>query len=161
MESKLDGYDVIDDVDIQKYATIVLGATTKRLTARDAAKADMLVRRAKKRLQNMYQGNVVMQGEFRMACSGFVRLYEFLSLASSFGDPEMEKKNGYVRDLLEILDTGGHGGVSVKDKINFEQFTQREVGDTGTKDRAHPSDPMVQLAGVSTKHKMLTKIFDR
>lgn len=151
MESKLDGYDVIDDDDVEKYATIVLGATTKRLTARDAAKADMLVRRAKKRLQNMYQGNVVMQGEFRMACSGFVRLYEFLSLASSFGDPEMEKKYGYVRDLLEILDTGGHGGVSVKDKINFEQFTQREVGDTGTKDRAHPSDPMVQLAGVSTR----------
>ena len=150
-ESRLDGYDVIDDDDVEKYAAIVLGATTKKLTQKDAAKADMLVRRAKKRLESMYQGNVVMQGEFRMACSGFVRLYEFLSLASSFGDPEMEKKYGYVRDLLEILDTGGHGGVSVKDKINFEQFTQKEVGDTGTKDRAHPSDPMVQLAGVSTR----------
>ena len=151
MESKLDGYDVIDDDDVEKYAAIVLGATTKKLSQKDASKADMLVRRAKKRLESMYQGNVVMQGEFRMACSGFVRLYEFLSLASSFGDAEMEKKYGYVRDLLEILDTGGHGGVSVKDKINFEQFTQREVGDTGTKDRAHPSDPMVQLAGVSAR----------
>ncbi len=151
MESKLDGYDVIDDDDVERYAAIVLGAATKKLTQRDAAKADMLVRRAKKRLESMYQGNAVMQGEFRMACSGFVRLYEFLSLASSFGDAEMEKKYGYVRDLLEILDTGGHGGVSVKDKINFEQFTQKEVGDTGTKNRAHPSDPMVQLAGVSTR----------
>ena len=151
MESKLDGYDVIDDDDVEKYAAIVLGATTKKLTAKDAAKADKLVRRAKTRLENMYHGNVVMQGEFRMACSGFVRLYEFLSLASSFGDAEMEKKYGYVRDLLEILDTGGHGGVSVKDKINFDAFTQKEVGQTGTGDNAHPSDPMVQLAGVSTR----------
>ncbi|MDO4808017.1 MAG: DEAD/DEAH box helicase family protein [Coriobacteriales bacterium] len=151
MGSKLDGYDVIDDDDVERYAAIVLGATTKKLSQRDAAKADILVRRAKKRLENMYQGNVALQGEFRMTCSGFVRLYEFLSLASSFGDAEMEKKYGYVRDLLEILDTGGHGGVSVKDKINFERFTQKEVGDTGTKHRAHPSDPMVRLAGVSTR----------
>ena len=63
----------------------------------------------------------------------------------------MPKKYGYVRDLLEILDTGGHGGVSVKDKINFDHFTQKEVGQTGTGDAAHPSDPMIRLPGVSTR----------
>ena len=39
----------------------------------------------------------------------------------------------------------------MKDKINFDKFTQKEIGDTGTKDREHPSDPMVSLAGVSTR----------
>ena len=151
MESKLDGYDVIDDDDVEKYAEVVLGATVKKLDAKQAAKADKYVRRAKTRLENMYHGNIVLQGEFRMTCKGFVRLYEFLSLASPFGDANMEKKYGYVRDLLEILDTGGHGGVSVKDKINFDKFTQKEIGDMGTKDRAHPSEPMVKLTGVNTK----------
>jgi len=149
-ETKLDGYDVIDGDDVEKYAAIVRGAATKKLSAREAAKADMLVRRAKTRLENMYHGNLVVQKEFRLTCSGFVRLYEFLSLASPFGDADMEKKYGYVRDLLEILDTGGHGGVSVKDKINFDQFTQKEVGQTGTGDNAHPSRPIVKLPGVST-----------
>lgn len=151
IETRLDGYDVIDGDDVDKYAEIVRGATTKKLTARDAAKAEKFVRRAKTRLENMYLGDLVKQGEFRMTCSGFVRLYEFLSLASSYGDADMEKKYGYVRDLLEILDTGGHGGISVKDKINFDKFTQREIGDMGTKDRAHPSKPMISLAGVSTR----------
>ena len=150
-EARLDGYDVIDEDDVEKYAAVVRGAATKRLTARDAAKADRLVRRAKTRLENMYQGNETKQKEFRLACSGFVRLYEFLSLASPFGDADMEKKYGYVRDLLEILDTGGHGGVSVKDKINFDHFTQKEVGQTGTGGAAHPSDPMIRLPGVSTR----------
>jgi type I restriction enzyme R subunit len=151
IEMRLDGYDVIDDDDVDKYAEIVRGAATKKLTAREAAKAEKLVRRAKTRLENMYRGDLVKQGEFRLTCSGFVRLYEFLSLASSYGDAEMEKKYGYVRDLLEILDTGGHGGISVKDKINFDKFTQKEIGDTGTKDREHPSDPVITLAGVSTR----------
>ena len=151
IEMRLDGYDVIDDDDVDKYAEIVRGAATKKLTAREAAKAEKLVRRAKTRLENMYRGDLVKQGEFRLACSGFVRLYEFLALASSYGDADMEKKYGYVRDLLEILDTGGHGGISVKDKINFDKFTQKEIGDTGTKDREHPSDPMISLAGVSTR----------
>ena len=151
IETRLDGYDVIDEDDVEQYAEIVRGAATKKLTARDAAKASALVRRAKIRLENMYRGDLVRQGEFRLTCSGFVRLYEFLSLASSYGDANMEKKYGYVRDLLEILDTGGNGGISVKDKINFDKFTQKEVGDMGTKDRAHPSDPMVSLAGVSTR----------
>lgn len=150
-ESKLDGYDVIDVDDVDKYAEIVKGATIKKLTAKEASKASMLVRRAKTRLENMYHGNLVKQAEFRMTCSGFVRLYEFLSLASSFGDVEMEKKYGYVRDLIEILETGGYGGVSVKDKINFDKFTQKEIGDTGTKDNAHPSDPMVSLPGVGAR----------
>lgn len=151
IETRLDGYNVIDEDDVDKYAEIVRGATTKKLTARDAAKASKLVQRSKTRLESMYHGDLVKQGEFRMTCSGFVRLYEFLSLASSFGDADMEKKYGYVRDLLEILDTGGHGGISVKDKINFDKFTQKEIGDMGTKDRAHPSEPMVSLAGVSTR----------
>ena len=150
IEMRLDGYNVIDEDDVDKYAEIVRGATTKKLTARDVAKASKLVQRSKTRLESMYHRDLVKQGEFRMTYSGFVRLYEFLSLASSFGDADMEKKYGYVRDLLEILDTGGHGGISVKDKINFDKFTQKEIGDMGTKDRAHPSDSMVSLAGVST-----------
>lgn len=151
IESKLDGFDVIDHEDVEKYAEIVRGASTKKLTGREAARADQLVRRSKTRLENLYPGNAVKQGEFRLACSGFVRLYEFLALASAYGDIAMEKKYGYVRDLLEILDTGGHGGVSVRDKINFEKFTQKEIGDTGTKDEPHPSNPMVSLAGVKTE----------
>ena len=151
IESRLDGYGVIDPEDVDKYAEIVLGATVKKLDSKKAARAAALVQRAKTRLQNMYHGNLVAQGEFRMTCSGFVRLYEFLSLASPFGDADMEKKYGYVRDLLEVLDTGGTGGVPVRDKINFDKFAQREIGDKGTKGAAHPSDPMVSLAGVSTR----------
>ena len=151
VEEKLDGYDVIDDEDVEKYAEVVRGATTKKLTAKDAAKASKLVRRAKTRLESMYHGNLATQREFRLACSGYVRLYEFLSLASSYGDVDKEKKYGYVRDLLEILDTGGTDGVSVKDKINFDSFTQKEIGPTGTGDNEHPSDPMVSLAGVSAR----------
>lgn len=147
---KLEGYNVIDDSDVEQYAQIVAGARVKKLDGRRAAKAAGFVRRAKTRLENMYYGNEVVQREFRMACSGYVRIYEFMSLASSFGDEEMEKLYEYVRELLVILDWGNSGGVSIKDKINFEKFQQHEVGNTGTGRSEHPSDPIVKLPGVAT-----------
>lgn len=147
---KLEGYNVIDEADVRQFAEIVAGASVKKLDARKAARAAGLVRRAKQRLESMYYGDEVTQAEFRMACSGFIRLYEFMSLASSFGDAEMEKLYGYVRELIEILDRGSTMGVSIKDKINFERFHQQEVGNTGTKGNPHPSDPMVKLPGVGT-----------
>lgn len=145
----LDGFNVIDEDDVEKYAEIVQGAAVKKINSTQAAKAWRYVQRAKNRLMSQY--SVDNQADFRAACKSFIRLYEFLSLASSFGDPEMEKKYGYVRDLVQILNTGDHGGISVKDKINVVSVSQKELGDMGTKDHAHPSNPMIKLSGASTR----------
>ena len=59
---------------------------------------------------------------FYQNCRGFVRLYEFLSMASSFGDPELHKKYVFVNLLLTYLVVGNSGGISLKDKIQATNF---------------------------------------
>lgn len=161
MESKVDGYNVLDEDDIDKVSQIIYGSD-KKITAKDSVKINQLIDRAILRLENMYDED--HQKEFRQACKNFVKLYNFLSIASPFGDAELHKKYVFVDQLLTHLIYGNGGGVNLKDKINATNFRQENQGDKGIK-KAHPSTPLVALSGVEIKltvseEKRLSEIID-
>lgn len=147
LEARVDGYDVLDEDDIEKMSAIIYGSG-KKLTAKDSARINQLIDRAIRRLSTMYDED--KQKAFRLACRGFVKLYGFLSIASTFGDAELHKKYIFIDEMLTHLVFGNGGGVNLKDKINATNFRQENQGDKGNK-HSHASNPMVALSGVEIK----------
>ena len=145
LETKLDGYNILDDRDIATVTEIVYNPKGEKATAKSSRKIEQCIMRAINTLKNQYDEE--HQKEFKANCRAFCRLYTFLSLASSFADPELHKKYVFVDILLTHLITGNSGGIDIKDKINATNFVQKELGDKGNK-KAHASAPNVKLAGV-------------
>ena len=145
LENKLDGYNVLDDRDIETVAEIVYNPNGDKATAKSSRRIEQCVMRAINTLKNQYDEE--HQKEFKAICRAFCRLYTFLSLASSFADTDLHKKYVFVDILLTHLLTGNNGGIDIKDKINATNFVQKELGDKGNK-KGHASVPNVKLAGV-------------
>ena len=145
LENKIDGYCVLDDRDIETVAQIIYNPEGKRATAKDDLRVTQCIRRAINTLKNQYDEE--RQKEFQKSCRGFVRLYTFLSLASSFGDAELHKKYIFIELLLKNLINGNSGGVNLKDKINASNFVQQNQGDQGNK-KGHASAPDIRLSAV-------------
>lgn len=145
LENKIDGYCVLDDRDIETVAQIVYNPEGRRATAKDDLKVTQCIRRAINSLKHQYDEE--RQKDFQKSCRGFLRLYTFLSLASSFGDAELHKKYVFIDLLLKNLITGNNGGVNIKDKINASNFVQQNQGDHGNK-KGHASAPDIRLSVV-------------
>lgn len=144
LENKIDGYLVIDERDIETVAQIVYNPNGKA-TAKDNRRIDQCIQRTLMVLKKQYGEE--QQKEFQKTCRSFVRLYNFLSLASSFSDPELHKKYVFIDILLTNLINGNNGGIDLKDKINATHFVQENQGDHGVKN-SHASSPNVHLSGV-------------
>lgn len=162
LENKIDGYNVLDDRDVDTVASIVYNPKGKRTTAKEDRLVYQCIQRAVNVLKNQF--NEDHQRAFTKNCRGFVRLYEFLSMASSFGDPELHKKYVFVNLLLTYLVVGNSGGISLKDKIQATNFLQVNQGDKGNKQR-HASAPNVKLSGADVgltvdEVKHLSEIID-
>ena len=162
LENKIDGYNVLDDRDVDTVASIVYNPKGKRTTAKEDRLVYQCIQRAVNVLKNQF--NEDHQRAFTKNCRGFVRLYEFLSMASSFGDPELHKKYVFVNLLLTYLLVGNSGGISLKDKIQATNFVQESQGDKGNKQR-HASAPNVKLSGADVgltvdEVKHLSEIID-
>ena len=162
LENKIDGYNVLDDRDVDTVASIVYNPKGKRTTAKEDRLVYQCIQRAVNVLKNQF--NEDHQRAFTKNCRGFVRLYEFLSMASSFGDPELHKKYVFVNLLLTYLVVGNSGGISLKDKIQATNFVQESQGDKGNKQR-HASAPNVKLSGADVgltvdEVKHLSEIID-
>lgn len=162
LENKIDGYNVLDDRDVDTVASIVYNPKGKRTTAKEDRLVYQCIQRAVNVLKNQF--NEDHQRAFTKNCRGFVRLYEFLSMASSFGDPELHKKYVFVNLLLTYLVVGNSGGISLKDKIQATNFWQESQGDKGNKQR-HASAPNVKLSGADVgltvdEVKHLSEIID-
>lgn len=162
LENKIDGYNVLDDRDVDTVAGIVYNPKGKRTTAKEDRLVYQCIQRAVNVLKNQF--NEDHQRAFTKNCRGFVRLYEFLSMASSFGDPELHKKYVFVNLLLTYLVVGNSGGISLKDKIQATNFVQESQGDKGNKQR-HASAPNVKLSGADVgltvdEVKHLSEIID-
>lgn len=162
LENKIDGYNVLDDRDVDTVASIVYNPKGKRTTAKEDRLVYQCIQRAVNVLKNQF--NEDHQRAFTKNCRGFVRLYEFLSMASSFGDPELHKKYVFANLLLTYLVVGNSGGISLKDKIQATNFVQESQGDKGNKQR-HASAPNVKLSGADVgltvdEVKHLSEIID-
>lgn len=162
LENKIDGYNVLDDRDVDTVAGIVYNPKGKRTTAKEDRLVYQCIQRAVNVLKNQF--NEDHQRAFTKNCRGFVRLYEFLSMASSFGDPELHKKYVFVNLMLTYLVVGNSGGISLKDKIQATNFVQESQGDKGNKQR-HASVPNVKLSGADVgltvdEVKHLSEIID-
>lgn len=140
LESKIDGYYILDDEDVQNVAECCMG--------KYGAKQDKIVNKCVNRAVNVMkkQYNEEQQREFIAHCRGYVRLYNFLSLASSFGDEELYKKYLFIDTFLQRFKRSTGGTINLRDKVNAQNFVQQEIGDKGRK--TQPSAPLVKLAGV-------------
>lgn len=140
LESKIDGYYILDDEDVQKVAECCMG--------KYGAKQDKIVNKCVNRAVNVMkkQYNEDQQREFIAHCRGYVRLYNFLSLASSFGDEELYKKYLFIDTFLQRFKRSTGGTINLRNKVNAQNFVQQEIGDKGRK--TQPSAPLVKLAGV-------------
>ena len=162
LENKIDGFNVLDDRDVDTVAEIVYNPAGRRTTSKENMKINQCMQRAVKTLKKQY--NEENQRAFTKNCRGFVRLYDFMSMASSYGDPELHKKYTFVNLLLAYLVIGNNGGVSLKDKIQATNFIQEDQGDKGNK-KGHASTPNVKLSGTDIgltidEEKHLSKIID-
>lgn len=144
LENRIEGYNVLDDHDVDTVAAIVYNPDGKRTTAKEDRKVYQCMQRAVNALKKQFDED--RQRTFSKNCRGFVRMYEFMSMASSFGDPELHKKYTFINLLLTYLVTGTSGGISLKDKIQATNFVQENQGDKGNK-KQHVSEPDVKLAG--------------
>lgn len=156
IEAKIDGYAVIDPMDIEPAALLM---SKKKRTAKELQQLRFYFDKCKKTLEGR---PIERQLEFVKALKAFVRFYEFILLATSFEDPELHKKYKFIVGLNAYLDIKRPGdGFNLTGKITADHFEQKE-GETVS---GRPiSDPVVKLPtadvfGVPpTQYKKLSQI---
>ena len=139
IEAKLDGYYVLDPMDIEKFNELLY---KEDQTSRDRKTMEFLLQKAKRTIEtNRPQDE---QNEITLTIRHFVRLYEFLLQVSCFQDNELHKKYNFASMLkayLQVKHAGG--GFNLKGKIEASGFTQKKTA-THKKAKVNPN-PIVKL----------------
>ena len=143
LESKLDGYYILDPSDVDCAVELLY----KEVTPREKQKLTYYFKRAQARLEQ--SGDVSKQLEIVAVMRHFVRFYEFLIQVSCFEDVELHKKYLFVSYLLSYIDIKQPGGgYNLDGKIKASQFVQKK-GETHVKEKLH-SDPVIKLPMADT-----------
>lgn len=138
LEAKLDGYYILDPVDIERTIELLYGGDTH---AKTKQKLNYYFDRAKKKLEEY---DVLKQLEIVAVMRHFVRFYQFLIQVSCFEDVELHKKNVFVDYLLSYIDIRMPGrGYDLDGKIKASNFVQKK-GETHTRGKM-TADPIVRL----------------
>ena len=138
LESKIDGYSVIDPSDIEKVNEILCKEDIK---SADKSKIIFAFSKTKKCIETF---ETKKQEELIITMRKFVRFYEFLLQVSNFEDVELHKKYKFIAFLLAYVNIKHPGiGFNLDGKINATNFVQKKKEEhTKTK---HESDPIVIL----------------
>ena len=143
LESKLDGYTVLDPTDIDCAVEYLYqgdsNATVKK-------KLNYYFKRAKNRIE---QYDILKQLEIVAVMRHFIRFYEFLIQVSCFEDVELHKKYLFVNYLMSYIDIKHPGGgYNLDGKIKASNFVQKK----GEEHRGEKmvSDPVVKLPTADT-----------
>ena len=141
IDSKLEGYYVIDPFDVEKFNVILYQNT--EISDKDKKTMEFLLQRTKKEIMKIGRSKEE-QNEIILTINHFIRFYEFLLQVSCFEDIELHKKYNFLSYLSSFLkvDNGG-GGFNLKGKIEANNFAQK-------KNEVHEntivkSDPIVKL----------------
>lgn len=139
IEAKLDGYYVLDPMDIDKFNAILympnIGSKEKRTL-------EFLLQKSKKNIESDRTNE--QTNEIILTINHFIRLYEFLLQVSCFEDKELHKKYNFLNYLQSYLKIKRHGGgFSLKGKIQATKFAQKKI-ETHQNIKINPN-PIVKL----------------
>jgi type I restriction enzyme R subunit len=124
LETKLDGYGVLDEYDIDNFAELI---TKAKPTDRQKMQMTGYLQKAERKANNLPEDD---KKEFIANLKRFVRFYEFLIMASQFEDVQLHKKYKFCSNLQSWFKKDQSGeGFSLKDQIvanNFQNELQGE-----------------------------------
>lgn len=139
LEAKMDGYSVLDPLDIDSASTILY---KDKITAKEKMSLTRLFTKAKRDIERL---TLEDQKEFVMTMRKFVRFYEFLIQVSCFEDIELHKKYRFVALLLAYINIKHPGGgYNLDGKIEAMNFIQKKKEEH--KDERQKSNPITKLA---------------
>lgn len=138
IEAKIDGYSVIDPMDISDANDILYKDDIK---APEKKKLVFLFQKSKKTIEKLDEDE---QKELIVTMRRFVRFYEFLLQVSCFEDTELHKKYRFIALLLAYVNIKHPGGgFNLDGKIDAMNFVQKKKEEhTKTK---HKSNPITKL----------------
>lgn len=159
IETKLDGFMILDPYDIQMAAEIIY---KKIIEAKDKNQLRFYMQRAEKKIKEY---EVDRQREIVATIRHFIRFYEFLIQVSCFEDVELHKKYLFLTYLIAFINIRNPGaGFDLSDKIRADNFVQKKGAEhTSTK---IVSDPVLKLPTVDAFNlteesvKRLSEIID-
>lgn len=123
IEAKLDGYYVIDPIDIEDANDVIY---SDKIIAKDKKRLIYLFQKTKKNIDKL---DINEQKEVILTMRKFVRFYEFLLQATCFKDVELHKKYRYVSLLLAYVNIKHPGGgFNLDGKISASDFVQKNKG---------------------------------
>ncbi|WP_294134186.1 type I restriction endonuclease subunit R [uncultured Clostridium sp.] len=148
IEAKIDGYLIIDPMDIYDANDILY---KDNINSNEKRKITFLFQKTKKNIEKLDSEE---QREFIMILRRFVRFYEFLLQVSCFEDIELHKKYKFIALLLAYINIKHPGGgYNLDGKINAMNFVQKKK--TEHKKEKLKSDPVTKLA--TAEHFVLSE----
>lgn len=121
LEAKIDGYTVIDPLDIEAANDILY---KNDITAKKKRRLTFLLQKTKRNIDNF---DYEEQKELVMTMRRFVRFYEFLLQVSCFEDTELHKKYRFISLLLVYVNIKHPGGgYNLDGKIAAINFVQKK-----------------------------------
>lgn len=143
LETKLDGYYVLDPSDIEFAVDLIYKGDSSAQTKR---KLTYYFQRAKARVE---QYDILKQLEIVATMRHLVRFYEFLIQVSCFEDVELHKKYVFVNYLLSYINIKHPGGgYNLDGKIKASNFVQKK-GEEHKGEKLTP-DPIIKLPTADT-----------
>lgn len=137
IEAKIDGYTVIDPMDIDDANNILY---KNDITAKEKKRLTFLFQKTKKNIDKLDTDD---QRECVVTMRKFVRFYEFLLQASCFEDTELHKKYRFIALLLTYVNIRHPGaGFNLDGKISAMDFVQKKKAEHKSNMK---SDPIVKL----------------
>ncbi len=139
IEAKLDGFYVLDPMDIDSYNVFLHQDT---ISTKDKKQMEYLLQKTKHTIENGRPQEE--RDEIAVTIRHFIRLYEFLIQATCFEDVELHKKYLFLCALNNYLKINTHGsGFNINGLIEASGFAQKKT-DEHKKARINPN-PIVKL----------------
>lgn len=138
IEAKLDGYYILDPLDIDTGARLMMKPS---ITAVEEKQMNFMLGKAEKVLKKR---DMEEQKEIMTTMRHFVRFYEFLLQATCYEDVELHKKYLFVSAFIDYVDISLSGsGYDLRGKVKAINFVQKK--DKEHKNEKLNSNPIVKL----------------
>ena len=158
LENKLDGYNVLDEYDIDNFAELI---TKAKPTDRQKMQMTGYLQKAERKANNLPEDD---KKEFIANLKRFVRFYEFLIMASQFEDVQLHKKYKFCSNLQSWFKKDQSGeGFSLKDQIvanNFQNKLQGEYKKPNLVANPYVKLPEAEAQLSEDEEKKLSEIID-
>jgi type I restriction enzyme R subunit len=145
LEREIDDSEILDVDDIAAYCAII---RKDDLTESEKTRAYSLVMKAKMRFDSIEEKD--SRFKLRSGIKAFLRLYEWIMVASSFSDNDLFEKYVFLKRLVKVIDVGGEpDGIDLSDKIVLLKIQQKKTAEITSSNPQ--SDPNLVLHAPRSK----------